>query len=83
MSFTSAVTTLATAGTDGVELPGPTWAFYVTALAFFMMLLGVLWCFRNTAAKYDTPATVKTARPHGDAHGSPGTSGATDRGAHH
>jgi hypothetical protein len=81
MSFTSAVTTLATAGTEGVEIPGPTWAFGVTAFTFFMVLLGVLWCFRNTAAKYDTPATVKTAR--GDAHGSPGTSGATDRGAHH
>ena len=82
MSFTSTVTTVATAGTEGVEIPGPTWAFGVTAFAFFMLLLGVLWCFRNTAAKYDTPATV-TARPHRDTHGSPGSSGATDRGAHH
>jgi hypothetical protein len=82
MSFTSTVTTLATAGTEGVEIPGPTWAFGVTAFAFFMLLLGVLWCFRNTAAKYDTPVTVKTAR-QGDAHGSPGSSRATDRGAHH
>ncbi len=83
MSFTSTVTTLATAGTEGVEIPGPTWAFGVTAFAFFMLLLGVLWCFRNTAAKYDTPVTLNTARPHRDAHGSPGSSGTTDRGAHH
>ena len=76
MSFMSTVTTLATAENPGVELPGPAWAFGVTAFAGFMVLLGVLWSFRNTAAKYDPPDTLNTAR-HGDAHG------ATDHGAHH
>jgi len=82
MSFTSTVSALATVENEVAELPGPAWAFGVTAFVFFIVLLGVLWCFRNTAAKYDTPATVNTAR-QGAAHGSPGTSGATDRGAHH
>ena len=81
MSFTAAATTLATAGTEGVELPGPTWAFGVTAFAFFMVLLGVLWSFRNTAARHDRPATLNTGR-RGDAHGSQGSRGATDHGAH-
>jgi hypothetical protein len=83
MSFTSTVATLAAAGTEGVELPGPTWAFGVTVFAGFMVLLGVLWSFRNTAAKYDTPATLSTARPHLDARGTQGSDRATDHGAHH
>ncbi len=56
MSFTSAVATLATTETAKVrELPMPTWAYGALALAGFLALLGVLWSFRNTAAKYDKP----------------------------
>jgi hypothetical protein len=82
MSFTSAATALATAGTEKVELPGPAWAFGVTAFACFMVLLGVLWSFRNTAAKYDRPATLNPPR-HGDARGAQGSHRATDHGANH
>jgi hypothetical protein len=83
MSFTFTVATLAAAETQGVELPGPTWAFGVSIFACFMVLLGVLWSFRNTAARHDTPATLNPAHPHRDAHGSQGSHGATDHGAHH
>jgi hypothetical protein len=76
MSFTSTVTALASVEAERVELPGPAWAFGVTAFAFFMVLLGVLWSFRNTSAKYYPPATATKAR-HTDPHG------ATDQGAHH
>jgi len=56
MSFTSAAATLATAETAKLrELPMPTWAYGAIALASFFALLGVLWSFRNTAAKYDRP----------------------------
>ena len=83
MSLMSTVTVLATAEPVGIELPGPAWAFGVTAFAGFMVLLGVLWSFRNTAARYDTPATLRTARAHPDAHGPQGSHGATDHGADH
>ena len=54
MSLTSNVTTLATAETEKLrELPMPPWAFGVIAFGSFVALLGVLWSFRNTAAKYD------------------------------
>jgi hypothetical protein len=82
MSLTSTVASLAAAGAEGLDSPPPTWAFGVTAFAFFLVLLGVLWSFRNTAAKYDPPATLKTARPHRDTHGAHGSPGATDHGAH-
>jgi hypothetical protein len=78
MSFTSAVTTLATKGTEPVrELPMPPWAFGVVAFASFVVLLGVLWSFRNTAARHDRPAGAG----HGDARGGQGSHGATDHGA--
>ena len=80
MSFTSTVTTFATVGSEGLESPPPAWAFGVTAFACFVVLLGVLWSFRNTAARYDKPARVNTAR-QGDTHG-PGSQRATDHGAH-
>ena len=80
MSFTSTAVTLATAETAKPrELPMPAWAYGVIALACFLALLGVLWTFRNTAAKYDRP----TGAGHGDAHGSSGSHGATDQGAQH
>jgi hypothetical protein len=56
MSFTSAAAMLATA--DALKpraLPMSTWAYGGIALAAFLALLGVLWTFRNTAAKYDKP----------------------------
>ena len=55
MLFTSTVATLATAETVVHELPMPPWAFGVIAFGCFLVLLGVLWSFRNTAAKYDKP----------------------------
>ena len=80
MSIMSTVAPLATAETEQLrELPMPPWVFGAIALGSFIMLLGVLWSFRNTASKYDTPAGAG----HPDAHGSPGSHGATDPGAHH
>ena len=56
MSFTSSASALANAETAGLrELPMPTWAFGVIAFASFVALLGVLWSFRNTAARHDKP----------------------------
>ena len=56
MSFLSTAATLATADTAKLrELPMPTWAYGGIALASFFALLGVLWSFRNTAARYDKP----------------------------
>jgi len=55
MLFTSTVATLATAETVVRELPMPAWAFGVIAFGCFLVLLGVLWSFRNTAARYDKP----------------------------
>jgi hypothetical protein len=80
MSFMPTVAMLATAATGKTrELPMPPWAFGVLAFACFVVLLGVLWSFRHTAAKYDTPAGAG----HGDSYGARGSYGATDHGAHH
>jgi hypothetical protein len=77
MSFTPTVATLATAGTLKLrELPMSPYAYWAIAFASFLVLLGLLWTFRNTAAKYDTPVRVRhddSGEPHG----------ATDPGAHH
>jgi hypothetical protein len=82
MSLTPTVATLATAGTEKLrELPMPPLAYGGIAFAAFILLLGVLWSFRNTAAKYDTPATPATAG-HSDARAE-GSHGATDHGAPH
>jgi len=79
MSLMSTTTALATAETEKLrELPMPPWAFGVIAFGCFVVLLGVLWSFRNTAARHDRPAGVG----HGD-HGSQGSHGSTDPGAHH
>ncbi|HEY8622126.1 MAG TPA: hypothetical protein VIM01_18880 [Dermatophilaceae bacterium] len=54
MSFTPTVASLSTAGTEKLrELPMPPWAYGAIAFGCFVVLLGVLWSFRNTAAKYD------------------------------
>ena len=56
MSLTSTAASLAAAETAKLrELPMPPWAFGAIALASFLALLGVLWTFRNTAARYDRP----------------------------
>ena len=86
MSFMPAVATLATAGTVKLrELPMSPYAYWAISFASFLVLLAVLWAFRNTAAKYDSPAKVGHGGDggnggHGDA---PGSQGATDPGAHH
>jgi hypothetical protein len=80
MSFTPTAATLATAGTlTPRALPMPAWSYGVIAFAGFLVLLGVLWTFRNTAAKYDTPIRVR----HDDVGGAQGSRGAPDPGAHH
>ena len=54
MSFTPTVASLSTAGTEKLrELPMPPWAYGAIAFGCFVVLLGVLWSFRNTVAKYD------------------------------
>jgi hypothetical protein len=78
MSLMPIAATLATAGTVTRELPMPPWVFGATAFASFLVLLGVLWSFRNTAAKYDTPVRVS----HDDADPR-GSRGAAEPGAHH
>jgi hypothetical protein len=80
MLFTSAAPTVATAASAKLrELPMSTWAYGAIALACFLALLGVLWSFRNTAAKYDRPTAVGRR----DAAEAPGSDGAPDNGAHH
>ncbi|MCE1178543.1 MAG: hypothetical protein LWW86_05865 [Micrococcales bacterium] len=39
------------------ELPMPPWLFGVVAGVVFLLALGFLWSFRNTAAKHD-PANI-------------------------
>ena len=78
MSMTSTVATLAAKGTEELRvLPLPAWAFGVIAFSSFLLLLAVLWSFRNTAAKYDSPARA--------GHGDPRVSGShgAGPGAHH
>ena len=85
MSFMPTVAALTAAGTEQVrQLPMSPYAFGAISLASFLMLLGVLWSFRNTAARYDTPIRVQHGSPgdHG-AHSGPGSPGAAEPGAHH
>jgi hypothetical protein len=80
MSFTPTIATLATAGTlTARPLPMPDWSYGVIAFASFLVLLGVLWSFRNTAAKYDKPITAR----HDDVGGWQGSRPTIDPGAHH
>lgn len=56
MSFTPVVASLTTAGTETLrQLPMPAWAYGAIAFGSFVVLLGVLWSFRNTAARHDKP----------------------------
>jgi len=82
--------TLATAGTEKLrELPMPPWSFGALALGSFLLLLGVLWFFRNTAAQYDTPVGAGHGDPRAQgshdvqgSHGVQGSHDADDHGAH-
>jgi len=79
MSFMSSAAALAAAGTENIrELPMSPYAFGAVSFAFFLVLLAVLWTFRNTAAKYDKPIRVREGSddPRGPHRG-------TDPGAHH
>jgi len=79
MSLTPTVVSLAAARTEELRvLPMPAWAFGAIAFAAFMVLLGVLWSFRNTAAKHVRPIMVNRDGP-----GDSGSQGTTDPGAHH
>jgi len=71
---------MATSGTQQARvLPISRLAFGAIALGFFLVLLGVLWSFRNPAAKYDMPVSAG----HGALGDRRGPHGATDHGAHH
>ncbi|MDQ1537759.1 MAG: hypothetical protein QOE58_2152 [Actinomycetota bacterium] len=76
MSLMPSAAALATAGTEQLrELPMSPYAFGGIAFALLLLLLGVLWTFRNTASKYDTPVRVREET--GESHQG------TDPGAHH
>ena len=67
MSLMPIVATLASAGTAQVrEMPMPPTAYGAIAFASFLMLLGVLWIFRNTAAKHHTPVRVEHRDTQGE-----------------
>jgi hypothetical protein len=86
MSFMPTVATLATAGTVKVrELPMSPYAFWVISFASFLLLLAVLWAFRHTAVKYDTPVRAGHGSDSGnDGPGdAQGPRGPADPGAHH
>jgi heme/copper-type cytochrome/quinol oxidase subunit 2 len=51
MSSLASLPALAAAEEHLRELPIPPWAFGAISIGVFVALLGVLWSFRNTAAK--------------------------------
>ena len=78
MSFMPTAAVLAAAGAETVrELPMSPYVFGATSFGAFLVLLVVLWFFRNTAAKYDKPVRVRPGT------GDPGARGSADPGAHH
>jgi hypothetical protein len=80
MSFMPTVVTLATAGPlTPRQLPMSPYAYWAISFGSFLVLLALLWAFRNTAAKYDTPAGAG----HGGSGVAPGPHTGTDPGAHH
>jgi hypothetical protein len=54
------------------ELPMPVIAFFIIAFCVFLLLLGITWSFKNTAAKIGTPA-----RPAADGGGVAGEMSST------
>ena len=83
MSLTPTAATLATAGIAQVrELPMSPYAYWAISFGAFLLLLGVLWSFRNTAARFDAP--IRVGRDDNGGQGDPhGSSEAADPGAHH
>jgi hypothetical protein len=80
MLFMPTVGTLATAGTlTARQLPMSPYAYWAISFGSFLVLLALLWAFRNTAAKYDTPVGAG----HDGSGNAPGSYGATDPGAQH
>jgi hypothetical protein len=49
------------------ELPMPVIAYFVIAFVTFLVLLGITWSFRNTAAKVGQPRRSPVAPPAGRA----------------
>lgn len=49
--MTSTLVRFVTAEAGQHELPMPAWLFGAIAMGAFLLLLGVLWSFRGTAAK--------------------------------
>jgi hypothetical protein len=47
------------------ELPMPVIAYFIIAFGVFVLLLGVTWSFRNTAAKLGSPRRAPGAGPAG------------------
>ena len=45
------------------ELPMPVIAYFIIAFVVFLLLLGVTWSFRNTAAKLGSPRRSPGAGP--------------------
>jgi hypothetical protein len=82
MSFMPTAAALAAAASPGRILLMPAWSFGAMALGGFLLLLGVLWFFRNTATKYDTPVRV-VHDDQADAGDLRGPHRAADRGEHH
>ncbi len=59
------------------ELPMPVIAYFIIAFVTFLVLLGITWSFRNTAAKVGQPGRAPVAPPAGradQAHDTDGTS---------
>ena len=83
MSFMPIVANLATAGTvSSRELPMSPYAYWAISFASFLVLLALLWSFRHTAAKYDTPVRAGHGGDGGPGD-APGSRGVADPGAHH
>ena len=69
------VLALVTEGEEAArELPMPVIAYFLITFALFLVLLGVTWSFRNTAAKLGSPrrapgAGTATRHDHQHDHG--------------
>lgn len=56
------------------HLPIPAWSYGALALAIFLILLGVVWSFRNSGHTYMTQPDV-VEHDHGPASAAPGGHG--------
>ncbi len=62
------------------HLPMPAWAYGALALAIFIVLLGVVWSFRNMGHTYMTQPDVV---PHSPGHDAGGHSASGGHGSAH